>query len=220
MAALQRIRDFGLIRGLHAYLMLLLKRAVGLNLFLVQLGDDRADIEMPQLEAGYTTRPVAPRELLPWADKPGYGLSREFLEQAQRQGARAVANFCGDQLVGYGFVARQRAPVTDQVEVSVDDRLVYRYKAWTHPEHRRKHLSHARGRINKTLFPLKAGGRTVSYVETHNYASRLHRAGIHPQSVGHCGYLRLFGREFPFTMPGPKRAGFRLVRAASSSSGS
>lgn len=217
MAGLQRIRDFGLARGLHSYLMVTLKRFTGLNLFLVQLGDDRTDLAMPELEPGYTTRAVEPAELLPWADRPGYGLATSFLEQAQAQGALAVANFHHGELVGYGFVARERAPVTEQIDVSVEDRLVYRYKAWTHPEHRRKHLSHARGRLNKTLFPLKAGGRTVSYVETHNYASRLNRADVRPESVGHCGYFRWFGREWPFTLPGPKRAGFRLIRTDSMS---
>jgi hypothetical protein len=205
-------RDFGVRRGLYVYLMRAL-RSLGMQLFLVQLGDDRADIEPPVLAAGYTTRPVEPLELLPWADRPGYGLSRSFLQQASERGHRAVANFHHGDLVGYGFVARERAPVTGQVDVLVSDRLVYRYKAWTHPDHRRQHLSFARGRINKTLFPLQPGQRTVSYVETHNYASRLHRPELRPEDVGYCGIVRFGGREFPFTLPGPRRAGFRLVRS-------
>lgn len=212
MPGLQRVREFGWSRGLYASLMTALKRYLGLHLFLVELGDDRRDIASIELDPGYTTRPVSPLELLPWADRPGYGLSRTFLEQAAAQDARAVANFHHDELVGYGFVARHRAPVTDQIDVVVDDRLVYRYKAWTHPEHRRRHLSHARGRINRTLFPLAPGQRTVSYVETHNYASKLHREDIRPVPVGHAGFIRLLGREMPFTLAGPKRAGFRLAR--------
>lgn len=209
----ERVREFGLWRGLYASVMSALKRAIGLNLFLVELGDDRSELAMPDLEPGYTTRTVTPDELLPWADKPGYGLSRQFLEQASRQGARAVANFHHSELVGYGFVARHRAPVTPQIDVAVDRRLVYRFKGWTHPDHRRKHLSHARGRLNKSLFPLAADQRTVSYVETHNYASKLHRSDVHPEPVGHCGFVRLFGREVPFTLPGARRVGFRLVRS-------
>jgi hypothetical protein len=205
-------RDFGFRRALHIHLMRAL-RALAVQLYLVQLGDDRGDIEAPTLASGYTTRPVEPRELLPWADRPGFGLTREFLELAGERGHPAVANFYGDDLVGYGFVARGRAPVTNQVDVLVSDRLVYRYKAWTHPAHRRQHLSFARGRINRTLFPLQSGQRTVSYVETHNYASRLHRPELRPRNVGYSGIIRLAGREYPFTTAGPRRAGFRLVRS-------
>jgi len=212
LARPQAIREFGLGRGLHVYLMRALKRAFGLHLFLVELGDDRQDLAPPRLPDGYTTRAAAPAELLGWADRADYGLSRNFLEQAHARGHRVVANFCRGELVGYGFVARERARVTDQIEVVVADRLVYRYKAWTHPDHRRMHLSYARGRVNRTQFPLQPGQRTVSYVETHNYASRLHSPELQPEAVGYCGFVRIAGRELPFTLAGPKRAGFRLAR--------
>lgn len=184
----------------------------GFHLFLVELGDDNPDIPMPELPAGYSTQVVSPESLLDYVG-PEYDLSEEFLRGAISRGDRCVANYYFGKLVGYGFVTRERAPVTGQVQVVVDHRLVYRYKGWTHPEHRRKHLSHARGRINSRVFPLQPGQRMVSYVATHNFASKLKHRDVHPVRIGFCGYVRLFGREYPFTHRIPRRFGFRLEKA-------
>ncbi len=195
---------------MHAELFRWLSR-LGLHLFIVQLGDDRPDIKHPVLPPGYSTRPVELEELRQWAGKVA-GLDEAFLEGAMARGDRCVANFHDEELVGYGFVARQRAPVTEQLDIVVGDKLLYRYKGWTHPDHRRKHLSHSRGRINRTLFPLTEGMRTVSYVAVHNLPSKLTHVDVHPVRLGYCGFIQLFGRELPFTGRVPRRYGFQLVR--------
>jgi hypothetical protein len=212
---MQRIRQYGWFEVFYTAIMGRLAR-IGFHLFQVELGDDRPDIAKPQLPLGYATRAVDLEELRPWVSKEGYGLSDEFVRGAIARGDRCVANFFHDQLVGYGFVTQVGAPVTDQLEVVIDDRLIYRYKGWTHPDHRRKHLSHARGRLNRQLFPLTNGRRTIDYVAVHNLASKLKHADVHPEWLGYCGYVRLFGREYPFTQRAPRRSGFRLVRRGSS----
>ena len=206
-------RSFGVLRTLHVEAFRTLAR-LGFHLYLVELGDDRNDIERPQLPDGYLTRPVDLQELRAWVGVIN-GLSDEFLDEAIARGDRCVGNFYEGRLVGHGFVARQRAPVTDQLQVVVDDWLIYRYKGWTHPEHRRKYLSHARGRMNRELFPLRQGMRTVDYVAVHNLPSKYKHADLHPVRLGYCGYVRLFGREYPFTTRVPRRYGFRLERRES-----
>ena len=198
-------------RALYSKLMSGLRRLFGLNLFLVQYGDDKSKVAPPTLEEGYTTRTCTPEQLKQWASSE-VGLPISFLDDAQKRGDRCVANFFHDDLVGYVFVAKSNAPLTNQLEVAIDNRLVYRYKAWTHPNHRRKHLSMARGRLNKTLFPLQPGQRTIAYVATTNFPSRLVRPEIHPQAVGYSGYFKLAGREIPFNTPGTRRAGFKVQR--------
>jgi len=183
----------------------------GTRVLLVNLGDPNPDIAFPDLPPGYTAEPKDPLDLLPWASTE-YGLSDTFLQQANARGDRCVANFYEGSLVGYGFVTRCFAPVTEQIGVSINSTLQYRYKGWTHPEHRRKHLSHARGRINSRLFPRQPGQRMVSYVEAHNFASRLPHADVHPIFLGTCLIVRLLGREFPISSPAARRAGFELVR--------
>jgi hypothetical protein len=205
-----QVRDFGFARTVYAVVMRFFER-LGFHLFTVQLGDDNPKREMPELPPGYTVEKAMPEDLMNWAE-PKYGLSRPFLEESASNGDRCVLNLFHDALVGYGFVATARARATDQLDVVIDNNLVYRYKGWTHPDHRRKHLSLARGSLNKTLFPLGEGRRTVSFVVTHNFKSKLHHRALKPKRIGLCGYLHLFGREYPFTLPGPRRHGFRLAR--------
>ena len=140
------------------------------------------------------------------------GLSSEFLDASCARGDRCVANFYHGELVGYGFVASAWAPVTRQLRVAVEQDLFYRYKGWTHPDHRRRYLSHARGRLNSSLFPGSDSSRMVSYVDTHNYASKLHHADIQPVRLGYAGYVTLFGRQIPFTTPRCRASGFQLSR--------
>ena len=206
-------RSYGLWRTLHAATFRRLER-LGFHLFLVELGDDRPDIERPQLPEGYTTRPVDLEELRNWVGVIE-GITEPFLKGAMARGDRCVGNFHQDELVGHGFVTRERAPVTDQLEVVVDDWLLYRYKGWTHPDHRRRHLSHARGRMNRHLFPMREGMRTVDYVAVHNLPSKLKHADLHPVRLGYCGYVRILGAEYPFTGRVPRRFGFRLQRRES-----
>jgi len=183
----------------------------GTRVLLVRLGDPNPDIAFPALPPGYSTEPKEPLDLLPWAT-PQYTLNEDFLRQASARGDRCVANFYDGELVGYGFVTRCFAPVTDQLGVKIGPKLQYRYKGWTHPAHRRKHLSHARGRINSRLFPQPHGQRMVSYVEAHNFASRLTHEDVHPSFLGLCLILRLWGRDYAINSPAASRAGFELVR--------
>jgi len=204
------IQDHGFIEIAYSAIMGRLAR-FGFHLFLVELGDDSPGIAFPELDPGYTARAADLEELWPWVGKD-YGLSEDFLRGAIARGDHCVANFFNGELVGYGFVTKVGAPVTDQLEVVIDDRLIYRYKGWTHPDHRRKHLSHARGRLNRQFFPLTDGRRTVDYVAVHNLASKLKHPDIHPVRLGYCGFVRLFGCEHPFTQRVPRRFGFRLAR--------
>ncbi len=201
--------DLPLYRKLYGTLLRHLS-SYGTRLLLVELGDNNPHISMPELPAGYTTRALEPLDLLPWANG-GYDLSEAFLRQSAARGDRCVANFYHDQLVGYGFVTPNYAAVTEQVAVAVSKNLLYRYKGWTHPQHRRKHLSHARGRLNSRLFPPQPGQRMVSYVEAQNFPSRLKHAEVRPVRLGYSLIVRLFGREMIFNSGVARRFGFRLV---------
>jgi len=199
-----------LIARLYAPVLNRLAR-IGTQLFIVRLGGPSAHIRAPELEPGYTVEAKKPLDLLPWA-KPDWGLTEEFLRSSDARGDRCVANFFKGDLVGYGFVSRSLAPVTPQVYARISGGLQYRYKGWTHPQHRRKHLSHARGRLNSQLFPEDQAPKMISYVAVQNFASRLTHKEVRPESVGLCGIVRIFGTDYVFHGPGVKSAGFELIR--------
>ncbi len=200
-----------LIARLYAPVLNMLARH-GTRVMLVRLGNPDSTIAFPELPPGYSAEAKSPLDLMPWAGKPGFNLDADFLQQASERGDRCVANFYHRELVGYGFVTRSHAAVTDQVGVIVSNGIQYRYKGWTHPEHRRKYLSHARGRLNSCLYRDDPQPRMVSYVDAQNFPSRLTHADVHQSSLGVCLIVRLFGREIPINSQRAKRAGFKLVR--------
>ena len=215
-----RKRDWGLRRALHWELMHSLSM-LGVHIHYVNVGADLREIigdEKPIVAPAYDTRGVGLDELLPHVDLVP-GLSREFLETAFARGDRCVANFHGSQLVGFSFSSYVRARVNDQLDVLIPDGFRYGYKAWTHPDHRRQNLSRMRGFVRRQRIPADHKQRTISYVETHNYASLLHSyrsPALRSLRMGFCGWITLFGRQIPFNSRRARWVGFEFVRKADS----
>ena len=113
------------------------------------------------------------------------------------------------------FTTRSRARVSEQLDVLIPPGFRYGYKAWTHEDHRRRHLSKMRGHFHFTTVPRPYEERGIWYVETHNYMSLLH-SYVHPRQramrMGYCGWLTLFGRQIPFNTRAAKWIGFEFVR--------
>lgn len=212
-----RLRQWGLARTVYFYVMATLRRMFGLQLAYVRITPDRMGgwFDKQYSPPEYETRPVDYDDLAPYADLPGYDLSTDFLTRAFSPGCECAANFYGGELVGYGFITRARAPVTEQLDVVVPHGFRYGYKSWTHQDHRRKNLSGMRAYVRRTEFNRPVAERGIDYVETHNYPSLLH-GYQHPADrsiyMGFVGCIRLFGREVPFATRRAKWIGFRWVR--------
>lgn len=213
----QRMRDWGLRRTLYWYLMHALSK-FGIHLHYVRVGADMLDIlgneVAPETPQGYGTRVVGVDELLPLAGVVA-GLDREFVLAAFERGDVCTANYFDGELVGFSFSTCKRARVSAQLDVLVPDGFRYGYKAWTHPEHRRRNLARARGYVRRQTLKWAHEVRSISYIETHNYPSLL-RSYRHPRQrslpMGFCGWVTLFGREIPFNSRRAKWIGFEFVR--------
>lgn len=92
---------------------------------------------------------------------------------------------------------------------------MYTYKGWTHPDHRRAKLTAARIYLRQQLVRSHRRQWSISYTETHNYASLLH-GYRHPRArgvrMGFCGWITLFGRQIPFNSRRARWVGFELIR--------
>ncbi len=146
---------------------------------------------------------------------PSPDFSKEFLEEAFARGDECGANFHDGKLIGFGFQCRTRAPVTEQLDLLVPPGFRYGYKAWIHPDHRRRNLSRIQGYVRFNTLPRPFEERSISYIETHNYPSLLH-SYVHPRlrhlRTGYVGWVTLFGRQIPFNSRGAKRIGFEFVK--------
>lgn len=211
-----RRRDWGLRRALYWELMHALSK-LGIHLHYVNVGADLREIigeEEPEIAPGYDTRVVGIEELRPHSHSVP-GLDDEFLETAFARGDVCVANFYHAQLVGFSFSSYVRARVNDQLDVLVPAGFRYGYKGWTHPDHRRQNLSRMRGYVRRSSVPKDHQVRTISYIETHNYASLLHGyrfPSMRSIRMGVCGWITLFGRKIPFNSRHARWVGLEFVR--------
>lgn len=210
----RRRKSWGSWRALHWLLMHSLAKYLGFHSHFVLVTTELPrDIAPPEVAEGYETRPVGLNDLLPFAGNVP-DLSREFLEQAFARGDECVANFWGQDLVGFRFQSRTRAPATNQLDVLVPKKFRYGYKAWVHPEHRRRNLSVMQIYVMNAL-PRAFTEREIGYIETHNYPALLfgYRA---PESrslmLGRIGWFTLVGRQIPFRTPYAKWVGLEFVR--------
>lgn len=212
-----RVRAWGPWRALHWQVKHLLARFLGLRVHYVRIGADRADLRdpaPPQVPSGYVTKLGRKEDFVPFLGRVPR-LDAAFLERAFRRDDECSLTLYEGELVSFSFSTRQRARVTDQLDVLVPPGFRYAYKSWTHPEHRRRNLSNMGRWLRATQARRPFAERSIWYVETHNYASLLH--GVrHPNEwsikMGYVGWITLFGRQIPFTSRKAKQLGFEFVR--------
>ena len=211
-------KKWGLRRLLQARLMRMLHRLIGLRLNAIYVGADRPDVMDPEklgLADGYEARMCSREDLLPHACDAKL-LSEEFLHSEMADDDDCAAAFHNGELVAYMFMTRRRVRLTDQLDALVPDGFRTAYKGWTHRDHRRMNLSnHMSYLANMSCWDRDFSERSVWYIETTNYASRLHghlTPNMWSVRMGYFGWISLFGKEFPFNSRWAKRIGFIALR--------
>lgn len=208
----RRYSEFGLRRTAYWYLMTLLQHSIGLRLHHVFIRHGIPEKTRFRSPPGYSNREVTPDELLGYIDTGAVSaeLSADFLHASAARNDHCVASFFGEELVGFDFSSTTEAPVTSQLEIVVPPGFRYGYKGWTHPDHRRKHLS---------LLRIEAGYTTelaaMYYIETHNYPSLL-RPYRYPVArrlhMGYIGWIEFRGRQYPFATRRARWVGIELQK--------
>lgn len=207
--ARQRIRDIGIRRSVFYYIFVIVERVFGLHVHYVFSANsflDDAKVEVPE---GYEHRLLEPADLIPYVADTAE-LSEEFLRGAQARQDICAATFLKGKVVSFGFRTLKRAPVTKQLDVVVPTGFRYSYKAWTHPDHRGKHLSRSRAKLSRSSqYP------SLSYIKVNNYPSLLNPYRF-PTSrrlrMGYVGWWEFAGKQYPFATRRAKWIGFEFVK--------
>lgn len=214
----ERARQWGWHRAFYWQIMHAFARGLGFHVHYVTIGADRPRLlslyrEPPRVPDGYSVRFGCKEDFLKAVGKVP-NVDFRFIEEAFGRGDECSIVLHGDELVNFCFWTRAWAPVTDQLRVIVPEGFRYVYKAWTHADHRRKGLSNVNSYWRNTRRVAPFEERSISYVETHNYASLL-RSYQHPNERGiYCGYvgwITLFGREIPFSTRQARWIGLRFT---------
>jgi hypothetical protein len=138
-------------------------------------------------------------------------LSAEFIDASLCRGDVCTAAFDGLEMVAFSWFSFSCAPGQDGTWVDFDKPYRYIYKSYTRPDYRGM-------RLQPPLLFLLDGAHldrgythTIAYVESHNYASIATGVAAGAKWVGYAGYVRCFGRVFPFRTRGTKRHTLRFL---------
>lgn len=215
----EKALQWGWRRSVYWHVMHWLATRALFRIHYVSIGADRPALRMIYRAAldvpdGYTVRWGTREDFLP-AIGTLPDVDQQFVDDAFGRGDECVVVYYRDELVNYCFGTRAWARVSEQLRVVVPKGFRYIYKAWTHPDHRRKHLSALNAQFRNLTREAPFEERSISYVETHNYPSLLN-TGRHPSERGiRCGlvgWFTVFGRQIPFSSRHAKWIGFEFSR--------
>jgi hypothetical protein len=139
-----------------------------------------------------------------------YHLEPDFIHAAFEKGDLCIALFQGSRLLAYYWRGMGQTQHLDGLWVEFDAKYCYSYKAFTHPDFRRSGLQYTVSMWADPLLLERGYGHSIGFVETHNFPSVMASARRGSVRAGYAGYLRLFGRHYPFRSPGARRRGFRF----------
>ena len=145
----------------------------------------------------------------------GKNLMRDSVEQALARGDVCMAAFDRDsdnRMVGFSWGARKTAPHGDGLWVEVEYPYLYGYKAYVDPEYRGLGINVALIVERDKTIAQEGYRSSVGFVETHNYASVHSNVRMGSQPAGYAGYIKLFGRAFPFRSPKARASTLRFYR--------
>jgi len=152
-------------------------------------------------------------ELTPYVDHTD-ALSTEFLSEAAAKKHKCVWAIKGDELAAFRIFGGHSAPVSNQLDLVVPDGLLYTYKGYTLPGHRRQGMAKWLSIVDeRQLNPERK--LWLWYIEKANRPSHLQMQSdrnVNATRIGLVGWFSLLGRELPFSNGSARRRGVQLAR--------
>lgn len=206
------LNRWGFRRFLHLRLMSKLRRWLVLSQVRLRIQDAAAS-ERANSVAGCTVRLADRDNLLAAARDPEFGLVPADIDAALARGDICAAAFEGDRMVSYVWRSFSSARYGDDLWVEIQKPYRYGYKGFTQPEYRGRHIQNTVALFTDALCVARGHTHSLSLIETHNFASIISEQRRHSEVVGWVGYLKIFGRTYPFRSPGARRTGIRMWHA-------
>ncbi|MGH9938601.1 MAG: GNAT family N-acetyltransferase [Blastocatellia bacterium] len=194
------VYDFG-YRGVNHLTLLMVLKCLTI---------DAVDRKFLHIKNGYTCEFLDPEKLMVLSKNPEYQLKRNFLDEALDKGDECFAILDGDCLASYGWYSNKSTKVSDELELHFNERYVYMYNGFTHPDYRGQRL-HAIGMTMALDHYLNRGHKgIVSWVEANNFSSlrSCHRMGY--REFGEIHILKLFHKYFILCNKGCRDYGFNV----------
>jgi hypothetical protein len=204
------IEKWGVLRILRLRLMRFAKRKLGIFVNAVRTSRLDPDPDYPMARPDIEMRVATHEELITACLDPKLHLSEEFVDAAKRRGDICYGAFHANRIVSYTWRAFGAAPHGEMLCVRAQHPYSYSYKSYTRPDYRGNRITPSL--ILRSDVDMLDRGFTnrVGFVEVTNYESLAMGKRIGAKVVGYAGYLRWFGRYFPFRTPGVRKTGFEF----------
>jgi len=171
---------------------------------------DTADRKFLQGANGYTYEFLDPEKLIVLSKNREYKLERGFLNEAISKGDECFAILDGDSLASYGWYSNQSTRVSNVLELHFNERYIYMYNGFTHPNYRGQRL-HAIGMTMALNHYLNRGYKgIVSWVEANNFSSlrSCYRMGY--RNFGEIYVIKFFRKHIILCSRGCRDYGFKV----------
>jgi len=208
---LQTARQWGFRRAVWARVMRLVRP--WLVLVRVNVRDIYSDIEVAESENGISIREPSPNELLAASSEHPNQLSPTFVNDALTRHDFCVAAFDGSRMIGWVWGSVDKAPHDEGLAVQVNPPYLYGYKGYTAPEYRGRRIWARIAELRNKIGAERGCSRFVGFVESHNHAAIQANKRLGNRLVGYAGYIKFFGKSYPFRTPGVVKHTFRYCRA-------
>ncbi len=173
---------------------------------------DRSFESLPVDSSGITFRLATRKDLLSAAAHMSDHLSFEFVESALDRGDVCAAAFDGARMVSYIWRAFTATPHTEGLWVRFQKPYRYGYKAYTDPAYRGRHLQNPIRLLADDTSVALGCTASISFIEINNYQSIAAELRRGNSRVGFAGYVRLFGKVFPFRSRGARQHTFEFFQ--------
>lgn len=201
---------WGWMRSIYVRVMQGLSAYLGIHLCVVRATPIVEDPHYPTAPTHISLRELSNQDLLEATQIPELELCRDFVEAADERGDLAFGAFDGPELVALVWRTLAAAPHIDGLSVRVNRPYNYVYKSFTRPSHRGQHLGPTLI-LYSDLKLLKLGyTHRAGFIDTWNLASLATGKHMGSRFLGYAGYVKWFGRYFPFRSPAVKNIGFEF----------
>ena len=207
------IENFGINRTFRDLGLRALNRIVFLKI-LKGVTISKPDPEFTRCPDNYRGLFLERPMLMKFAADPQNELTEEFTRDALLRGDECYGFLDGDTLASYGWYSKLPSAIEPpELILHFDDRYIYMYKGFTHPNHRGMRL-HAAGMTRALQTYLGRGYKgIVSYVDWNNFGSLRSCFRMGYTEFGTILATRPFGFFLVWSSAGCEPYGFRLEYA-------
>lgn len=208
----ESIRRWRIFRTLWLYMMRWLQP--WLVLCRIHSRTLRKESSASSLAGNITVRLAVRAELIRAAETISDQLSEDFIDSAISRGDLCVAAFDESTIVSFAWISFSTAPLGDGLWIGFEKPYRYGYNSYTRPEYRGRWLQSHVILFADQICIDRGYTHAITYVETHNYPAIRSGQRRNSRLVGFAGYIKLFGKVFPFRTRGAKKHTFRIYRSA------